>query len=147
MFSHPLEGKRKQMQLILNDQSSRKTENAIGFRGEERLFGSFAINNMKFSPATSYTYLRDLLGVRSVEEAKERVGPYVSYADHLFETDGDYKLIGITNPVTGNNFTVIELVGMIFQHAVRTAETDTYARLDDFYFLFLAINSLFGMCL
>jgi molecular chaperone DnaK (HSP70) len=114
------------MQLMFNDQSSRKTDSVIGYRGEERLFGSFALNNMKFSPATSYPYLRDLLGVKSLEVAKQRIGKYVTYTDQLFETEGAHKLIGIKNPVTGGNFTTLELVGMIFQQAVRNAEKDRY---------------------
>lgn len=126
-FSHiSSEGKRKQMQLMFNEQSARKTDTVIGFRGEERLFGSFALNNMKFSPQTSYPYLRDLLGVQSLEVAKERVSKYVSYTDTMYETDQEYKQIAFKNPVTDTNFTVTELVAMIIQQAKRTAEKDRY---------------------
>src|SRR5689334_12417652 len=121
------EGKRKQMQLMMDDSSSRKIESLVGFRGDERLFSGFAANNMKFSPRTTYAYLRDLLGVRSLDVAKARVGKYIGYADQLFETDeqeGGFKQIGIKNPVSGGNYTVAELVAMIFQQAVRYAEKD-----------------------
>jgi hypothetical protein len=46
---------RKQMQLVFNDASSRKTTNVIGFRPNERLFDSDAVSlvRVSFSVLTS----------------------------------------------------------------------------------------------
>lgn len=126
----PPGGKRKQLSLALNEQSSRKTETTIGFRADERLFGGFAKDLAKFSPQNTYPYLRDLLGVRTVEDAVQRNGKYIAYAHKLVVGNEEYPYIAIQHG-ENNTFAVHELIAMIFQQARKIAEKEDGGRIVD----------------
>lgn len=104
-----------QMDIVLNAQSQRKTPMAIAFSNGERYIGDTALDVASKYPEKTYTHFLDLVGKviehESVKNYLKRF-PFANITSH--EPNSTSILL---NHPEGFNFTPLELVAMMIQHA------------------------------
>lgn len=104
-----------QMDIVLNAQSQRKTPMAIAFLNGERYIGDTALDVASKYPEKTYTHFLDLVGKtiehESVKNYLNRF-PYANITSH--EPNSTSILL---NHPEGFNFTPLELIAMMIQHA------------------------------
>jgi hypoxia up-regulated 1 len=103
------------MDLVLNDQSNRKTSMAIAISNGERFIGDAALDVAIKYPERTFTYFLDLVGKtlddESVKQYKQKF-PYANISSH----EPNSTSIVLNHP-EGGSFTPLELVGMMLQLA------------------------------
>lgn len=103
------------MDLVLNDQSNRKTSMAIAISDDERSIGDSALDVAIKYPERTFTYFLDLVGKSIDDESVKqymRKFPYANISSH--EPVSSSILL---NHPQGGSFTPLELVAMMLQHA------------------------------
>lgn len=106
----------KTFDIVLNDQSTRKTPSAVGFDRGDFLIGVDAMNLQSKSPKTVFSSIQLLLGKQYNDQIMERV-PYFLYSLEKEENRNIYAIPYDTN-IT---FIPEDLAGMLLNYAKETA--------------------------
>ncbi|KAH8849844.1 Hypoxia up-regulated protein 1 [Schistosoma japonicum] len=109
----------KPMEIALTPDSKRKTSTAIGFKNNERLFGSDAINLASKCPECVFQSIPSLLG-KSIDHPAVRVFQE-RYPYHNLSYDATSGQLFFTRK-DGMVFSVDELIAMLFEYAHDYAE-------------------------
>uniref|UniRef100_A0A6G1SGL8 Hypoxia up-regulated protein 1 n=1 Tax=Aceria tosichella TaxID=561515 RepID=A0A6G1SGL8_9ACAR len=103
------------MDLVLNDQSNRKTSMAIAISNGERFIGDAALDVAIKYPDRTFTYFLDLVGKSLNDESVKQYKQKFPYADISSHEPNSTSII--LNHPEGASFTPLELVAMMLQLA------------------------------
>uniref|UniRef100_A0A3Q0KIW1 Hypoxia up-regulated protein 1 n=1 Tax=Schistosoma mansoni TaxID=6183 RepID=A0A3Q0KIW1_SCHMA len=109
----------KPMEIAVAPDSKRKTSTAIGFKNNERLFGSLAVNLASKSPENVFQSIPSLLG-KSIDHPMVKLFQE-RYPYHNLSYDATSGQLFFTLK-DGVVFSVDELVAMLFEYAHNYAE-------------------------
>jgi molecular chaperone DnaK (HSP70) len=114
------------LDILINDQSSRKTPTLVGFRNDERFFGKLADDIVRWVPDSVFGYMRDMLGSRSLDtDAVKNTIPHIRYAHKLFlnESVQNYPFLSVKQ---GDEefYSVIELVAMLLEKVAQDSKKE-----------------------
>jgi molecular chaperone DnaK (HSP70) len=136
--------KNNNIDIVLNEQSHRKTDNYIGFRGDERYFAADAKSLAPRFPDNMFTYMNQMVGVpfndtarlrRFSDELQQKAALVEALKPTLDENETDSKSLGTVAFRTGANplvnYTAETLQGMMFGFLRNLVKKDTGSRLRD----------------
>lgn len=103
------------MDLVLNDQSNRKTSMAIAISNGERFIGDSALDVAIKYPERTFTYFLDLVGKSVNDESVKQYKQKFPYADISSHEPNSTSIL--LNHPEGVSFTPLELVAMMLQLA------------------------------
>lgn len=103
------------MDLVLNDQSNRKTSMAIAISNGERFIGDPALDVATKYPERTFTYFLDLVGKSIDDESVKQYKHKFPHA-HISSHEPNSTSIVLNHP-EGAGFTPLELVAMMLQLA------------------------------
>lgn len=104
-----------QMDIVLNAQSQRKTAMAIAFANGERFVGDTAMDVASKYPEKTFTHFLDLVGKTVEHESVKQYKRRFPYADIKSHEPNSTSII--LNHPDGLQFTPLELIAMMLQHA------------------------------
>jgi hypoxia up-regulated 1 len=112
--------------IVENTSSQRKTENAMAFTNEERLFEKNAVSQSVSYPQTAMLRAMGLLGTEYSDETVQRLRDEFLYTNSF--TKDARGLVGYQvnipddDQLTNIDFFIEEIIAMIFQHAKALAK-------------------------
>eukprot|EP00672_Neobodo_designis_P016477 CAMPEP_0174828154 /NCGR_PEP_ID=MMETSP1114-20130205/1165_1 /TAXON_ID=312471 /ORGANISM="Neobodo designis, Strain CCAP 1951/1" /LENGTH=880 /DNA_ID=CAMNT_0016061865 /DNA_START=29 /DNA_END=2671 /DNA_ORIENTATION=+ len=136
--------KNNNIDIVLNEQSHRKTDNYVGFRGDERYFAADAKSLAPRFPDNMFTYVNQLVGVPfNNSEALTRYSALWRQKATVVEAskptidpnETETKSLGTVGLRTGANpsitYTAETLQGMLFGYLRSLVKKDTGSRVRD----------------
>ena len=104
--------------VVLNEQSKRKSNNYIGYRGDDRFLGEDAYNLSPRFPDQMYTFLNRLAG-KSFSDTQFKDETFIKGfgLPYNFVEDEARKTINIQHPDPDTTYTMEELMAQIFEYA------------------------------
>ena len=109
--------------LVLNEQSKRKSNNYIGYRGDDRFLGEDAYNLAPRFPDQMYTFMNRLAG-KSYADAEFREETFIKGfgLPYSFSEDPTRKTILINNPHPETTYSPEELIAQLLGYVKKQAE-------------------------
>lgn len=123
--------------IVENTASQRKTPTALAFTSEQRVYGLDAIMQSGSNPNNTFAFVRDLIGIEYNEENLELLRSKFFIFNNLIKDDRGYVAFQVELPSGGETknyqFTVEEILAMIFAHARTLAEIQSKGSVKDIY--------------
>lgn len=116
----------KPFSILENTSSQRKTENAIAFTNEERMFEKDAVRQSVRYPTTSMLYPLSVLGLEYSEDVVERLRSEQLLTNEFIKDERGLVGFQITVPddkdLTNVDMLVEDILSMILEHAKKLAK-------------------------
>ncbi|EPX72760.1 heat shock protein Lhs1 [Schizosaccharomyces octosporus yFS286] len=109
------------LELVLTRDTRRKEQSAVGFKGDERLFGVDAANLATRLPSHSIRNVKELLDASGLKSSL--VQKYIQNNPALQLQENDESISGVSFVVSGSDsYTLEEIIAMTMEHYINLAE-------------------------